>query len=297
LDPVHAPAELSAEAALIWAWLAAVIPRLASALIVAVVGYIAARWIAAAVAQLFGRAIGLDVTLLPSIKAFTRYAIIFFVVLATLGQLGVQTISVVAAVGAIGLAIGLALQGTLSNIAAGIMLLWLRPFRLGDYIETTATSGSVREIGLFATEIETFDGIFRFVPNSALWNTPLTNYTHNANRLFNLTIGIKLEDDAAKASQIVKDVLGATPALSGDEPQVFIDSMADGFTYIGVRAWLPLHGFWTEHRDLVGRLKAALDGAGIIVQRMIHATPDIGDSRFAAPPPTRSVFNRWSPMG
>src|SRR5690606_6640128 len=116
-------------------------------------------------------------------------------------QIGVATTSVLAVLGAAGLAIGLALQGTLSNIAAGIMLLWLRPFKAGDFIETASAAGTVREIGLFATQIDTYDGIYRFVPNASLWNQPLSNFTRNPSRMTDIAIGIGYGSDANKARE------------------------------------------------------------------------------------------------
>ncbi len=292
---MQAPAQLSAEAALVWTWLADAVPRLGSALIVAFVGYLAARWIGRAVSNLAVGAFGLDPTIAAPLGIVLRYGLLFFVVIATLGQLGIQTTSVVAAVGAIGLGIGLALQGTLSNIAAGFMLLWLRPFRVGDYIENPITSGTVHEIGLFATELQTFDGIFRFVPNSALWNTPLVNYTRNRTRLFNVTFGIKLEDDASKALSILAETTRTQFPGGERPPEIFIDGALDAFTYLIVRAWLPSRSFWSSHRQLVAALRVALADSGIVVQRIIHTTPDVGDQGAAVAAVQPGLLRWWRP--
>ena len=119
----------------------------------------------------------IDETLKPFFASIVRYAIIAITLVAVLARLGIQTTSIIAVLGAAGLAIGLALQGTLQNIAAGIMLLILRPFKVGDYIDAGGTAGTVDEIGLFTTDMTTFDGIYLSVPNSALWNTSILNYT------------------------------------------------------------------------------------------------------------------------
>jgi small conductance mechanosensitive channel len=131
-------------------------------------------------------------------------------VVAVLGQLGIQTTSILAALGAAGLAIGLAMQGTLSNIAAGLMLLWLRPFRVGDYIDTGSVAGKVKEVGLFATEMHSWDGIFLFVPNSELWNKRIMNYSRLPTRLVDLAFGVAYEDNLARGQQVLL-------ALAGEE--------------------------------------------------------------------------------
>jgi small conductance mechanosensitive channel len=149
--------------AMVWSWSANLLPHLLTATIILVVGYLLA-------------------TVQPVIAAVVRHSILAVAVVAALGNLGVQTASLLAVLGAAGLAIGLALQGTLTNIAAGIMLLWLRPFHVGDYIEVPSNniSGTVKEIGLFACQLENFDGIFVFAPNGAVWNTALRNYSRNS---------------------------------------------------------------------------------------------------------------------
>src|SRR5688500_2446705 len=151
-------------AAVAWASAAAFLPRLVAALLILVFGAAIAGWAAGAARRLSERSKRIDPTLRPLIGAVVRYGLLILVLVAVLGQLGVQTASVLAALGAAGLAIGLALQGTLSNVAAGIMLLWLRPFRVGDAIERDGgIAGTVEELDLFHTQIRTFDGVYRFV--------------------------------------------------------------------------------------------------------------------------------------
>src|SRR5215469_3267272 len=169
--------------AMLWSWSANFLPRLLAAIIILIVGSLVATWIGQAVRKVLARSGRVDPTVQPVIAAVVRYSILALVLVAALGQLGIQTASLLAVVGAVGLAIGLALQGTLTNIAAGIMLLWLRPFRIGDYIEVGGQSGTVEEIGLFNCRLRTFDGLYLFMPNSAIWNAPLKNDTRNGGRL------------------------------------------------------------------------------------------------------------------
>ncbi|MEO0730397.1 MAG: mechanosensitive ion channel domain-containing protein, partial [Pseudomonadota bacterium] len=164
----------------------AAFPNLIAATLIIVVGLFAARWAGRTAARLLVRRTRVDETMRTVVRTVVGYGLSLIVMIAALGQLGVQTTSLIAALGAAGLAIGLALQRTLSNIAAGFMLLWLNPFKLGDYIETQDVAGTVEEVGLFATELKTWDGIFEFVPNSELWNAKITNYSRLGKRLIEL---------------------------------------------------------------------------------------------------------------
>ncbi len=148
----------------------------------------------------------IDPTLRPILGTVARYTIIVLVVLLGLTQLGVQTTSLLAVLGAAGLAIGLALQGTLANIAAGIMLLWLRPFHVGDQIEVGTQSGAVEEIGLFACQLRTFDGLFLLMPNSAIWNQPLKNHTRNTGRLIGINVSVPATADLDRVRKTLVDV-------------------------------------------------------------------------------------------
>ncbi len=146
------------------------------AVILLVLGYTVAGLAQRSIYAGLGHIHGFDTTLRHFFSRIVRYAILILVVVMVLGQFGVQTTSIIAAIGAIGLAIGLALQGTLQNIAAGIMLLALRPFRIGEYVEVGAIAGTIEEIGLFATTLRTVDGVYILAPNSTLWNQPVRNY-------------------------------------------------------------------------------------------------------------------------
>jgi small conductance mechanosensitive channel len=224
-----------------------------------------------------------DATLIPVVRAIVRYAILVFVVIAVLAQLGVETTSVLAVLGAAGLAIGLALQGTLSNIAAGLMLLWLRPFRAGDFIEVSSVSGTVREVGLFVTQLDSYDGIYNFVPNSELWNTRLINYSRNETRMTNMEIGISYAADIEKARQIMLDLAASDERVAKDPaPVVFVDNLGDNAVVMRYRVWIGNADFWATQRYLLEETKQRLDAAGIEIpfpQRVVHM---VGDETKAA---------------
>ena len=195
------------------------------AVILLVVGYIIAGLAERSIFAGLGHIHGFDATLRHFFSKIARYAILILVVIMVLGQFGVQTASIIAAIGAIGLAIGLALQGTLQNIAAGIMLLALRPFRIGEYVEVGAISGTIEEIGLFATRLRTVDGVYVLAPNSTLWNQPVRNYyaqrrapqRHHADHRLVERYRSRAKDDARRrhADRRVKTRAGAD-RLCGD---------------------------------------------------------------------------------
>lgn len=257
-----------------WEWFLDILPRVAGALAILVFGYIAAGFLGRGVVRLAERSGRLDPTLKPVLRSVTRYAIIIIVVVAALAQLGVQTASILAALGAAGLAIGLALQGTLANIAAGLMLLWLRPFRAGDYIETSGVSGTAEEINLFHSRIRTWDGIYKFVPNSELWSTTITNYTRNPTRLVLIEFGIAYENDIGKGRKVLAEFAESHPQVLTDPPvQVVPLTLADSSVVLQLRAWSNTTDFWATRWDLTEGGKNAIEAAGLTIpfpQRVIH---------------------------
>jgi small conductance mechanosensitive channel len=264
-------------ASLAWLWAAEFLPNVGAAILILVVGYLVAGWAARGVRKLLGRAASrLDPTLIPVIVAVVRYTILVFVIVATLGQAGVQTTSLLAVLGAAGLAIGLALQGTLQNIAAGLMLLWLRPFRAGDYIEVETVAGTAQEIGLFHTQIRTWDGIYKFVPNSQLWNVALTNYTRNPTRLVIINFGIAYEDDMGQGRRILVETASKHEGVLADPPPAAVPlELGDSSVVLQLRAWAPVADFWNIRWDLTQDGKNNLEAAGITIpfpQRVVHMT-------------------------
>ncbi len=273
-----------------WDWLLQYLPRVAGALAILVVGIIVAGTIGRGVVRLIDRTGKLEPTLKPVIRSVVRYAIIIIVLVAALGQLGIQTASILAALGGAALAIGLALQGTLANIAAGLMLLWLRPFRVGDYIETSAVAGTVIDVDLFNTQLRTWDGIYKFVPNSQLWSTTITNYTRNPTRLILIEFGIDYENDIGKARKILADFAARHPQVLADPPvQVVPLTLGDSSVVLQLRAWSNTPEFWATRWDLTEGGKNALEAAGLTIpypQHVIHfADPSTAPPRQAAKPP------------
>lgn len=182
---------------------------------------------------------GIDETLARFFSNLLRYVMLILVFITVLGQFGVQTASIIAALGAAGLAVGLALQGTLQNIAAGIMLLVLRPFRVGEYIETSNVSGTVEEIGLFATELRTEDGLYRLAPNSVLWNTPVTNYSRRKLRRHDISVTVDATQDIAAAErQLLEIARRQRNVVQDPPPKAFIAELSASEAKVTLRYWV-----------------------------------------------------------
>jgi small conductance mechanosensitive channel len=237
-----------------------------SAVIILIGGWVLSKVIGRWTHTGLSRINGIDETITGFLSNFVRYSILVMVVVMVLGQFGVQTASIIAALGAAGLAIGLALQGTLQNIAAGIMLLILRPFRVGEYIETGSVSGTVQAIGLFTTELNTIDGLYRVAPNSLLWNVGITNYSRQPSRRYDLSIGIGYDDDIEMALSILKS-LAADDArvLSNPAPDTFVMELGDSAVVVTLRYWTKAGDFWATSRDMTKLAKLAFDKNGISI--------------------------------
>lgn len=246
------------------AWAAEALPRLVSAVVLTLAGWWIAGRAERAVIALLARQNHIERTLCGIIASLVRYTILILVVVAVLGQLGIQTTSIIAALGAAGLAIGLAMQGTLSNIAAGMMLLWLRPFRVGDYIETDSFAGTVKDVGLFASELHSWDGIYQFVPNAELWNRRIINYSRLSTRLIDLEFGVAHEDDVARGREVLLALaVRDERAMRHPEPILFVDRIADSAVVLRLRVWASAANYWPLRRALTEQGKMVLEEAGL----------------------------------
>ncbi len=277
------PERINTLADMAWAWTLAFLPRLGVAIIIMIAGVMISRWAGRAISSVAARTHQMDSTATPILGSLVRYGILILSIVWALGQLGVQTTSLLAVLGAAGLAIGLALQGTLSNISAGIMLLWLRPFRAGDYIEVGAAgsslAGTVREIGLFGTDIETFDGLFVFAPNSAIWNQPLRNHTRASGRLLSFNVTIPADADVNRARKVLTDLAARDGAVLRDPPpNVFVESYGANGIVLTVRAWVSQSSFAELQRTLLEDARRALGADdGTVPKEIVRTVPAAAD--------------------
>lgn len=236
------------------------------AVILLVAGWMVAGFAERSIFSALGRVRGFDATLSRFISTAARYAILIIVVVMVLGQFGVQTASIIAAIGAIGLAIGLALQGTLQNIAAGMMLLFLRPFKIGEYIQVGSVEGTVEEIGLFATRLRSVDGTFILSPNAKLWNEPIYNKNRNGVRRTDITIGIGYDDDIDFAQATMIDIARSDSRVSAEpEPTAFVSELGDSAVSITLRYWTNDKDFFSTKLDLTKLAKQTFDRKGITI--------------------------------
>ena len=244
------------------------------ALLLLIAGWVVAGWIEKHTGKVLKRIDRVDATLRSFVTNLVRYAILVLVMIAVFAQFGIQTTSIIAVLGAAGLAVGLALQGTLANIAAGVLLLFLRPFRVGESIDAGSIAGTVREIGLFSTELQTWDGIYLMVPNSQLASAAIQNYSRLPTRRLNLVIGISYTDDIDKALKVLSELLQNDERILDDPAhQVMVKELADSSVNINLRCWTNRENYWSLRFDLTKQAKQRLDEYDISIpfpQRDVH---------------------------
>lgn len=239
-----------------------------------VVGWMVAGIVGRSVSRACRKSDKIDATIERYLARLARITVMAVTVIAMLNSFGVQTASFIAVLGAMGLAIGLALQGTLSNVASGIMLLVLRPFRAGDAVEVAGTMGVVEEIGLFATELKGFDGLCLLIPNAQVLGGKIVNMTRNGMRRVDMVFGISYGDDIGKAMEILRDVLAADDRVL-DEPETFLAVGELGASSVDLlaRPWSKAADFFALKCDTTRTVKERFDEAGISIpfpQQDVH---------------------------
>ncbi len=247
--------------------------RVIAAFAILILGRILANILARASRKGMERA-KVDDTLIGFVSGLVRAAILAFTVIAMLSKLGVQTTSFVAVIGAAGLAVGLALQGSLSNFASGVLLLIFRPFKKGDFVEAGGSSGSVQEIGIFTTVLHTPDNKKVIVPNSEITGGVITNYSANDTRRIDMVAGIGYGDDIAKAKAVLERIVHSHELVLGNPaPVIELSELADSSVNFVVRPWVKAGDYWRVRFDLNEAIKTEFDREGISIpfpQRDVH---------------------------
>jgi small conductance mechanosensitive channel len=247
--------------------------RVVGALAVLVIGFIVAKMIRGSVRKALKRS-NLDAALVPFIANMVYYGALIFVLLAVLNLFGIQTTSFIAVLGAAGFAVGLAMQGTLGNFASGVMILIFRPFTVGHFIDAAGVAGSVQEIGIFSTILNSPDNVRIVVPNSAIYGQTIKNFAANDNRRNDMVMGISYNDDIGKAIEVINGILGSDPRVLADPaPVVAVSELADSSVNLVVRPWCTKEDYWGLRFDLTRRFKEELEAAGCSIpfpQQDVH---------------------------
>ena len=256
-----------------WELLAIYGLKIIAALVILSVG----RWLARFIKSIIKK-IMLKLEIEPTLISFTAdlayFALLVFVVIAALGQLGIQTTSFIAVIGAADLAIGLALQGSLANFASGFLMILFRPFKVGDYIEGAGVGGTVEKIKIFTTQLQTPDNKTIIIPNAKLTNDNIVNYSSKGTRRVDLIFGISYGDDIDTAKKIMSDVIAADERILKDPPpRIVVFELADSSVNFAVRPWVQSADYWNVRCDLVETIKKQFDKNGISIpfpQRDVH---------------------------
>ena len=247
--------------------------KVVGAIVVLIVGRIVAGWARGLMRKMLGKR-DTDPSIITFVASLAYWLILIFAIMSALGNFGVETASLVAVLGAAGFAVGFALQGSLANFAAGVMLLLFRPFRVGDYVEAGGAAGTVRELNLFTTVLMTPDNIRIMVPNGKIFGDTIKNITAEDTRRVDMVMGIGYGSDIGRAVQVMQGLLEADARVLKDPaPQIAVAELADSSVNLVVRPWVNEADYWGLKFDFMRAAKEAFDREGIEIpfpQTVIH---------------------------
>lgn len=246
-------------------WISNYSLKIISAILVFLIG----RWIAKKISKLLSKVLeknNVDITLIGFLSNILYYTLLIVVLIAVAGQLGINTTSFLTIIGTAGLAVGLALKDSLSNFAAGVMLILFRPFRVGDVVEIGGVTGKVDSITIFTTILNTPDNQRLIIPNGSVTNGVIKNITANSTRRVDLVMGIGYEDDIPKAKKIMTDIVEADGRVLKDPaPTIAVFELADSSVNFVVRPWVKTEDYWDVYFDLTEKIKVTFDQEGISI--------------------------------
>jgi small conductance mechanosensitive channel len=247
-------------------WLTPLLISAGKALLVLIVGWVIAGWVSGVARRRINKTPQIDPTLGNFVASMIKWIILAIVLVAILGIFGIEATSLVAIMGAASLAVGLALQGTLSDLAAGVMLVIFRPYKLGQFVDIGGTSGTVKDLTLFTTELSTGDNVQIIIPNGKAWGTVITNYSANPTRRVDLTFGIDYGDDIDRAMEIILATARADARVLGNpEPWVRVTNLGDSSVDITTRLWCAAADYWELKFAMTKAVKEAFDKGGISI--------------------------------
>ncbi|KUP93724.1 mechanosensitive ion channel family protein [Tritonibacter horizontis] len=250
-----------------------------AAVLILIAGFVIAGWAKRRVAALGETHARLDNTLFHFLGNVLRYCILGFAVLFVLNTFGVETTSIIAAIGAAGLAIGLAMQGALSNVAAGVMIILFRPFKLGDFIDVNGAMGTVKDINLNNTVIANLSNVKVIIPNAEVWGNTISNYSEYPTRRAEWSFGVGYGADLALAEQTIRDTIMADArSMTEPEPFIQVNTLNASSVDFLVRVWVSSADYFQYQADMKRKVKEALDAAGIDIpfptRTLIQTAPD-----------------------
>jgi small conductance mechanosensitive channel len=267
----------------LWSYLVGYGLRVAGVILFLVLAWIVAKWLRRLIVRAFAAA-NVDPTLGKFVANVTRWAIIILVALACLGTFGLETMNFTAVIGAAGLAIGLAFQGSLSNLAAGVMLLVFRPFRVGDLITVAGQNGRVNEIDLFMTELDTPDGRRIVIPNSQIFGNVIENLTYHSTRRIDIAVGVPPTVDAGRMRDVLREAIRRVPGvLERPGPVILIDQMGHAFVNWTVQLWVRRDEYLTLRQRAMDEIRTALEQAGIAGPALSAPVPPLPGPAPASP--------------
>jgi small conductance mechanosensitive channel len=238
-----------------------------------VIGTWVAKWLSKSLGNVLKKR-SVDETLTKFVVSLAKIALIAFVVISAASQVGIETASFVAVVGAAGLAIGFALQGSLSNLASGVMLIIFKPVKVSDYIEGGGAAGIVESVGIFVTTLITPDNKVVYIPNSTLTGGNIINYSAKDKRRIDMVFGIGYSDDIDKAKKVIQSVIGSNSRILKDpEPQIVVFELGDSSVNFNVRPWVNTADYWDVYFDTTEQIKKRFDEQNISIpfpQRDVH---------------------------
>ena len=247
--------------------------QLLAAIAIFIVGKMVAKWIRKLVTRVMKKA-EIDQIIIGFTSNIAYIGVLAFVIVAALGQLGIQTTSFIAILGAAGLAVGLALQGSLANFAAGFLMIIFRPFKVGDFVEAAGVSGSVQSIQIFTTTLITPDNKTIIIPNGKIGNDNIINYSTQANRRVDLTVGVAYDADLKQVRSVLEDIVSKDDRILDDPAhQIAVSELADNSVNFVVRLWVKSEDYWGVFFDTNESVKVRFDDAGIGIpfpQRDVH---------------------------
>jgi len=252
---------------------------LLAAILIFLIGRKVAKWISVIIAKAMARA-KVEQILVSFVQHLTYFGLVVFVIIAALDRVGIKLTAAIAVLGAAALAVAFALQGSLSNFAAGILMVIFKPFKVGDFVAAGGTQGTVQEIQILNTVLNSPDNVRVIIPNAQITGGTISNYTANPTRRIDLKIGVSYEDDIKKAKQVIESVIDSDPRILRDPaPVVAVMELADSSVNFAVRPWVKPKDYWDVYFDVTAKIKSALENNGLTIpfpQRDVHIKEKTG---------------------